>query len=108
MPASLASGRARSDNSDPGCAPSPCHTDIGMIALLNMSKSQVKKRRGGAPQKVPGGLDRALFVRANEDLLAKLEELRESRSRAAGVTLSKADVARQLIAEAIAREEEPS
>src|SRR5215213_2424693 len=55
------------------------------------------KRAGGAPQKVPGGLDRALYVRVNDTVSAELERLTAAKSKAAGVTLSKADVARGLI-----------
>jgi hypothetical protein len=68
-----------------------------------MAKSQAK-RTGGAPQKAPGGLDRVLFVRADEDLLKKLEKLQERRSKAAGVTLSQADVVRALVKEAVEKE----
>jgi len=55
------------------------------------------KRAGGAPQKVPGGLDRALYVRVSDTVSAELERLTAAKSKAAGVTLSKADVARGLI-----------
>ena len=60
------------------------------------------KRAGGAPQKVPGGLDRALYVRVNDTVSAELERLTAAKSKAAGVNLSKADVARGLIQTAMA------
>jgi hypothetical protein len=60
------------------------------------------KRAGGAPQKVPGGFDRVLYVRVNASVSAQLERLTAARSKAAGVNLSKADVARSLIQKAMA------
>lgn len=65
-----------------------------------------QKRTGGAPEKAKGGLDRALYVRANEELLRKLERLQQIRSKAAKITLSQADVVRALVNEAIERERE--
>ena len=66
-----------------------------------MSPKKAAKRPGGAPQKVPGGFDRALYVRMNQPLSEQLEKLTEARSEAAGVVLSKADVARGLIQKAM-------
>ena len=60
-----------------------------------------RKQRGGAPEKVPGGLDQVLYLRAGKDLLAKLEKVHAARNKDAAVTLSKADVARSLIARAV-------
>jgi hypothetical protein len=70
-----------------------------------MARSPAPKRKGGAPQKVKGGLDRALFVRANDELLQKLERLQKLRSDAAKVTLSQADVVRALVQEAFEKVE---
>ena len=67
--------------------------------------STSSKHRGGAPRKAPGGLDRVLFVRASEDLLAKLERAREARSKTAGVVISIADITRALLEDALTREE---
>lgn len=66
-----------------------------------MAESKARKRTGGAPQKAKGGLDRALYVRANDELLKKLERLQHARSKIARITLSQADVVRALVNEAI-------
>ena len=58
-----------------------------------------------APRKGPDGLDKVLFVRANQDLLDKLNELLERRQREnPGVALSRADVARAILWDAVKRE----
>jgi hypothetical protein len=65
-----------------------------------------KPSKGGARRKAPTGLDKVLFVRADQALLDKLESMREQRiSMSPGVTLSRADVARALLWEGIRREE---
>jgi hypothetical protein len=71
-----------------------------MICLI-VAKKTAPKHKGGAPEKVPGGLRRGLYVRVNADLMGKLDRLTEARSLEAGVTLSKADVARGLIGKAM-------
>lgn len=72
-----------------------------------MAKKNAARRKGGAPRKAPDGLNRVLFVRANQDLLDKLEVLRQRRSeRAQGIVLSTADVARAILWEAIESESE--
>lgn len=72
-----------------------------------MAKKTAARRKGGAPRKAPDGLNRVLFVRANQDLLDKLEELRQRRSgQTPGVVLSTADVARAILWEAIEAEGE--
>jgi DTW domain-containing protein YfiP len=48
-----------------------------------------------------GALDKVLFVRANQDLLDRLEKLRLRKSEAAKVTLSTADVARAILLDAL-------
>jgi len=58
-------------------------------------------RKGGARPKVAGGLDKVLFVRANQELLDRLEKLRVRRSAEAKVTLSTADVARAILLDAL-------
>lgn len=70
-----------------------------------MSRAPARKK-GGAPQKAPGGLDRALYVRANKELLLQLDRLAERKSKELGVTLSKADVVRSLIVEATKKAKE--
>jgi hypothetical protein len=58
----------------------------------------ISKRRGGAPTKAPGGLDKVLFIRASADLLDALDALvQEERDQRAGRTVSRADVARELL-----------
>ncbi len=58
-----------------------------------------------APRKGSDGLDKVLFVRANQDLLDRLNELLERRQREnPGVALSRADVARAILWDAVKRE----
>lgn len=67
---------------------------------------KARARKGGAPRKAPDGLNRVLFVRTNQELLDKLEELRQRRSDTIpGVVLSTADVTRAILWEAIERAE---
>ncbi len=69
-----------------------------------MKKPVTKK--GGTRRKAPLGLDKVLFVRADQELLDKLDELASRRSaRTPGLTLSRSDVARMLLWEGIARAE---
>jgi hypothetical protein len=64
---------------------------------------QASKRSG--PRRGPSGLDKVLFVRANQDLLDKLNLLVERRQREnPGVALSRADVARSILWDAVRRE----
>jgi hypothetical protein len=57
------------------------------------------------PRKSPDGLDKVLFVRANQDLLDKLNQLVELRQREnPGLALSRADVARAILWDAVKRE----
>jgi len=71
-----------------------------------VTRKHASARKGGAPRKASEGLDKVLFVRANQELLDKLEELRRDRSeKAPGIVFSKADVARAILWEAIEREE---
>lgn len=67
--------------------------------------AQARPRRG-APQKSPGGLKHVLYVRANDQLLDLLDRLVEQeRIRRPGYSISRADVARELLY-AAARERE--
>ena len=62
------------------------------------SQSSASTRKVGAPTKAPGGLDKVLFVRANEDLLDALDVLVErERIERPGRAVSRADVARELL-----------
>lgn len=59
----------------------------------------------GTPRKGPDGLDKVLFVRANQDLLDRLNMLLERRQREnPGLALSRADVARSILWDAVKRE----
>jgi hypothetical protein len=69
---------------------------------MDMVKKAAARRSGGAPRKTPDGLNCVLFVRTNQELLDKLEELRRRRSESSrGVVLSTADVARSILWDAI-------
>jgi len=71
-----------------------------------MVKRSSSARQGNVARKAPDGLDKVLFVRANQELLDKLESLRQRRNaQHRGITLSKADVARALLWDGIEREE---
>lgn len=70
-----------------------------------MSAKRTRRRKGGAPRKVPGGLDRVLFVRADQALIDKLENLRLRQSEQSGVVVSMADVARSILRDGIERAE---
>jgi len=64
----------------------------------------VPSKRATTP-KSHDGLDKVLFVRANQDLIDRLNQLRERRQREnPGVALSRADVARSILWEAMKRE----
>ena len=55
-------------------------------------------KRGGAPRKAPGGLDRVLFVRVDKALLDKLDNARRQRLRETpGVGCSLADLVRSIL-----------
>jgi hypothetical protein len=61
-------------------------------------------RKGGPPRKAPEGLNKALFIRANSALLDRLDELCEQeKKRRPGIVLSRADVARSILWDAINR-----
>lgn len=71
-----------------------------------MARKKRGARRGGAPRSAPEGMNRVLYVRTNQELLDKLEELRRRRSdESPGVVLSTADVARTILWDAIQRAE---
>lgn len=53
--------------------------------------------RGGARTKAPGGLPRVLYLRVDQPLLDKIEELRAARSKQIGSVLSTADFVRWLL-----------
>ena len=62
-------------------------------------------RRGGPPPKAPGGLKEVLFVRTNGDLLEALDALVDlERERRQGRTVSRSDLARELLYRAVAEE----
>ncbi len=57
----------------------------------------MKKHKGGAPTKVPGGLDRAIYIRADAKTTAKLKAITRALNRSSGRRLSMADAVRWLI-----------
>ena len=68
-----------------------------------------RRRRVGARTKAPGGLSRVLFVRADSELVRRLESLRAKRiAGMRGVGLSTSDLVRALLWEAIERGERES
>jgi hypothetical protein len=72
--------------------------------MFVMAQRQATARKGGASRKAPEGLAKVLFVRANQDLLDRLDELRQQRSaKNPGIVLSRADIARAILWEAIER-----
>lgn len=67
-----------------------------------MASRKATSRKGGAPRKAIGGLDRVLYIRADQDLLDRLETLRQRRNEGCrGVVLSTADVARSILWDAV-------
>jgi hypothetical protein len=68
-----------------------------------MARRKSEKRT--RPRKAPDGLDKVLFVRANQELLDKLNLLVVKRSQESpGVAFSRADIARSILWEAVRRE----
>ena len=77
-------------------------TPLAVCYSTGMTKAGVRKNQGGARTKSPGGMNKVLFVRAPEDLLAALDSRVESeRDAHPGHNVSRADVARQLLYEAL-------
>ena len=63
-----------------------------------------EKQKRGAPPKVEGGLTRVLYVRAGEDLTDALDAfLEKERTARRGVAISRADIIRGLLYEALWR-----
>ena len=63
-------------------------------------------RKGGAPRKAAGGLDKVLYIRADQKLLDRLEELRRRKSEdSRGIVLSTADIARSILWDAVDRDD---
>lgn len=61
-------------------------------------------KKGGAPRKEPGGLRKVLYVRATPEMLSSLDRLAEEKRRAdPGQQVSRADVARAILREAMVR-----
>lgn len=69
--------------------------------------SRAKTKKTSAPRKSSQGLDKVLFVRADQKLLDKLEELRQRRNdKTPGIVISRADVARSILWDGLARADE--
>lgn len=63
---------------------------------------EAKDLRGGAPRKSPTGLDKVLYVRADQRLLDRLDAEWRRRCKAnPGVAISRADVARSILWEGL-------
>jgi hypothetical protein len=70
-------------------------------------KAVTTPRKGGARRKSTHGLSKVLYVRADEELIERLEALRARRSREnRGVVLTTSDLARSILWEALERSEE--
>lgn len=55
-------------------------------------------KRGGATRKAPGGLTAVLFIRCAPDLVARLDAIADAqRAASPGRSVSRADVARELL-----------
>jgi len=76
-----------------------------LARLQVMAPRPTSTKRRSTPRKGPDGLDKVLFVRANQDLLDKLDLLRDRQSlERPGIVLSRADVARAILWDAVNRE----
>jgi hypothetical protein len=61
-----------------------------------------RTRRKGAPPKAVGGLSKVLYIRASEDLLDALDAIVEKERKVRpGLSLSRADVARDMLYQAV-------
>ena len=73
---------------------------------MAQTKSKLRRTRG-APAKSPGGLKKVLFVRTNQGLIDKLDaQLERQQEKNPGMVLSRADVARTLLWDALRRADE--
>lgn len=71
-----------------------------------MARKTATARKGGAPRKAAGGLDKVLYIRADQKLLDRLEELRRRKSEdSRGIVLSTADIARSILWDAVDRDD---
>ena len=100
LPSKIGLFLMRSDDVAGACLPlAVCYTQHIMPKLPD-------KAKGGVPRKSPEGLDKVLFIRANQELLDRLDRLRDRERRARpGVVLSRADIARTILWDALQRDE---
>jgi hypothetical protein len=71
-----------------------------------MARKTATARKGGTPRKATGGLDKVLFIRADQKLLDRLEDLRRRKSEESrGIVLSTADIARSILWDAVDRDD---
>lgn len=61
-------------------------------------RGMTAKRRGGAPQKAPGGLGKVIYVRAWGELVDALDKRTRADRKKTGFSLSRSDVARNILA----------
>lgn len=72
-----------------------------------MTVEHVSPKKGGAPRKSKDGLTSVLFVRVNQELLDQLDARVEvERAKHPGRSISRADVAREILHEGIKKFEE--
>ncbi len=62
------------------------------------------KSKGGRPPKAKGGLGHVIYVRATEQMVLALDAKADALSAETGLSVSRSDVARKIIAEALGLE----
>jgi hypothetical protein len=71
--------------------------------MVSMVKKAEPKGRGGAPEKSPGGLACVLFIRADQDLVDRIDAyVVEQKVAHPGRHISRSDAARELLHTALA------
>ena len=66
-----------------------------------MTRRNAAAPKRGAPRKAPDGLDKVLFIRADDALIEKLEQLRDKFTKEKGVVVSRSDLVRKILNDAI-------
>jgi len=60
-----------------------------------------KTRRGGAPRKSPDGFEQVLYIRTTREMLDGLDLIAARRRDETGLSVSRSDVARKILGDAI-------
>lgn len=77
---------------------SAVEADEDFVRRKEARSAAAKKRKGGAPRKVAGGLDKVLYVRADQALLDGVDAYAEGQKKDhPGRHVSRADAARELL-----------